>query len=336
MIDLTTRYMGIELRNPLVVGSCGLTKSVQGVKQAADAGAGAIVLKSLFEEQIAAEIDELAAQSQHSAHTESYDYLHGFGRAFGPSEYLRLVSEAKDAVPVPVIASINCVSAERWTEYATKLADAGADGLELNIGFLPNDPSLDGSAVEERYSQILTAVRTTVDLPVALKIGPYGAGSINGLAENILNQKGLLPPIQRLGHQWYRGRPVLITRNDYNLGLFNGDLGITLPDPNSSSGELYVYFPDPITGFKRFPTHRIAEHDTVFAMTVHKSQGSEFDHVILLLPKTDYPLLTQELIYTGLTRARKSVSIWAPESVLKAAIERRIKRASGLRDALWT
>ena len=169
----------------------------------------------------------------------------------------------------------------------------------------------------------------------ALKIGPFGADSINGLAEKILTQQGLLPLIQRSRSQWYRGRPVLITRNDYNLGLFNGDIGITLTDPNSSSAELYVYFPDSSGGFKRFPTHRLAELDTVFAMTVHKSQGSEFDHVILLLPPKDYPLLTRELIYTGLTRARKTISIWAPESVLKSAIQRRIKRTSGLRDALW-
>ena len=169
----------------------------------------------------------------------------------------------------------------------------------------------------------------------ALKIGPFGANSINGLAEMMLNQKGLLPPIQRGRQQWYRGRPVLITHNDYNLGLFNGDIGITLPDPNSSSDELYVYFPGSAGEFKRFPTHRLCEHETVFAMTIHKSQGSEFDHVLLLLPKMDYPLLTRELIYTGLTRARKTVSVWAPESVLKAAIRRKIERTSGLRDALW-
>ena len=173
MADLTTEYMGIELSNPLVVGSCGLTKSVQGVKEAADAGAGAIVLKSLFEEQIAAEVDALSSESHYPAHTEAYDYLHGFGHAFGPSDYLRLVSEAKKSVSVPIIASVNCVTADRWVEYATKLADAGADGLELNVGFLPNDPLFDGSMVEDRHLQILSAVRAAVDLPVALKVGPF-------------------------------------------------------------------------------------------------------------------------------------------------------------------
>jgi len=169
----------------------------------------------------------------------------------------------------------------------------------------------------------------------ALKIGPLGVNSINDLAEQILVQQGLLPSFQRGSQRWYRGRPILITQNDYSLGLFNGDIGITMPDPNSSNAELYVYFPDSEGKFKRFPTHRLSQHETVYAMTVHKSQGSEFDHVILILPERDYPLLTRELIYTGLTRARKTVSIWGPESVLKTAITRKIERTSGLRDALW-
>ena len=169
----------------------------------------------------------------------------------------------------------------------------------------------------------------------ALKIGPLGANSINDLAEQILVQEGLLPTFQSAGQRWYRGRPILMTQNDYSLGLFNGDIGITMPDPSSSSAELHVYFPDSNGEFKRFPTHRLSQHETVYAMTVHKSQGSEFDHVLLLLPQKDYQLLTRELIYTGMTRARKTVSIWGPESVLKTAIRRKIERTSGLRDALW-
>jgi exodeoxyribonuclease V alpha subunit len=169
----------------------------------------------------------------------------------------------------------------------------------------------------------------------ALKIGPAGANAINRLAEETLNREGLISCDRRKNQPWYRGRPVLITKNDYNLGLFNGDIGITLPDPKSAEDNLYVYFPDASGDVKRFPTHRLGEHETVYAMTVHKSQGSEFDHIILLLPEKDYSLLTRELIYTGLTRARQSVSIWGPEPVLKAAIKRKIERTSGLRDALW-
>jgi len=131
MIDLTTRYMGLELKNPLVVASCGLTKTVQGIKNCAAAGAGAIVLKSLFEEQIMAETAELTGHADATGHTEAFDYLYGYGLDFGPREYLKLVSDAKQAVSVPIIASVNCVTAERWAEYAKQLADAGADAREL-------------------------------------------------------------------------------------------------------------------------------------------------------------------------------------------------------------
>jgi exodeoxyribonuclease V alpha subunit len=168
-----------------------------------------------------------------------------------------------------------------------------------------------------------------------LKVGPFGVNSVNALAEQILEREGLISPRQRGSDPWYPGRPVLITKNDYNLGLFNGDIGITMADPESSEDALYVYFPSVGGEFKRFPTQRLSEHETVYAMTVHKSQGSEFHHVALLLPERDYPLLTRELIYTALTRARQTVSIWGTASVLKAAITRRIERTSGLRDALW-
>jgi exodeoxyribonuclease V alpha subunit len=169
----------------------------------------------------------------------------------------------------------------------------------------------------------------------ALKIGPSGANAINRLAEEVLNREGLISCSLRQTASWYRGRPVMITKNDYNLGLFNGDIGITLPVPESAGGALAVFFPDAAGDVKQVPTHRLADCETVFAMTVHKSQGSEFDHVILLLPERDYPLLTRELIYTAVTRARRDVSIWGSESVLKAAIARKIERTSGLRDALW-
>ena len=193
MNNLATRYMGLDLKNPLVVASCGLTKTLQGIQQAAEAGAGAIVLKSLFEEQIEAEIDELTRQSQPSGHTEAYDYLHGFGRSLGPRDYLALIRDAKATVAVPIIASVNCVTAQRWTEYAAELADAGADGLELNIGFLPNDPALGSVDVEKRYLNILSAVREKVKIPVALKIGPY-LSSFAHFATQIGNDRMAGPP----------------------------------------------------------------------------------------------------------------------------------------------
>jgi len=170
----------------------------------------------------------------------------------------------------------------------------------------------------------------------ALNIGPFGVTSVNNLAEQVLIRENLIGDHPAGSHPWYRGRPVMITRNDYSLGLYNGDIGITLPDPDADDNQLHVYFQDTSGGVRRFLPHRLPEHETVYAMTVHKSQGSEFDHVILILPDKDYPLLTRELIYTGLTRARQKVSIWGTELVLTTAISRKIERSSGLRDALWT
>ncbi|MDT8421638.1 MAG: hypothetical protein RQ754_14525 [Desulfuromonadales bacterium] len=188
MIDLTTRYMGLELKNPLVVASCGLTRTVRGVQKCAEAGAGAIVLKSLFEEQISAEVMELTNHARHTDHTEGFEYLQGYGEALGPQDYLNLVREAKKAVSIPVIASINCVHNNSWAAYARKLAAAGADALEINIGFLPRMAQMTSAEVDERYEQILYTVRSQVDLPMALKVGPY-ISSFAHLADRIGNDR---------------------------------------------------------------------------------------------------------------------------------------------------
>jgi len=164
----------------------------------------------------------------------------------------------------------------------------------------------------------------------ALREGPFGVAALNALAEQILREEGLINPDRR----WYSGRPVLITRNDYTLRLFNGDMGIVLSDP-SINNELRVFFQATDGTLKKFHPFRLPEHETVYAMTVHKSQGSEFDNVLLLLPDRESPVLTRELVYTGITRAKKSVEIWGNENVFRRAVSRYIERTSGLRDALW-
>ena len=169
----------------------------------------------------------------------------------------------------------------------------------------------------------------------AVNMGPFGVDAVNRLAEQVLTNVNLIQPDVSSDNPWYRGRPVLITSNDYNLELFNGDIGIVMPVPGTGSDDLYAFFPSAAGGLRRFLPHRLPEHGTVFAMTVHKSQGSEFDEVLLLLPDKDYPVLTRELLYTGVTRARHSVAIWGTETVLSRQISRRIERISGLRDALW-
>jgi exodeoxyribonuclease V alpha subunit len=164
----------------------------------------------------------------------------------------------------------------------------------------------------------------------ALREGPYSVDILNETIEAILARAGRLRP----GRLWYEGRPVMVTRNDYGLRLFNGDVGIALSDPESG-GALRIFFPAPDGAMRKFDPYRLPEHETVFAMTVHKSQGTEFDRVLLVLPEGDVRVLTRELLYTGVTRARKRVDLWAGEEALKAALSRRLERVSGLREALW-
>lgn len=164
----------------------------------------------------------------------------------------------------------------------------------------------------------------------ALREGLCGVSALNRLTESILQEEGLLVG----GKRWYVGRPVIVTRNDYGLRLFNGDVGIYLPDIVGGR-EPRVFFASPDDTFRSFHPQRLPEHETVFAMTVHKSQGSEFDDVLLVLPDRDSPVLTRELIYTGITRARKRVSLWGSQSVMRSAVARSTERLSGLSDALW-
>lgn len=248
MIDLTTDYMGLKLKNPLVVSSCGLTKTLRGVQKCAEAGAGAIVLKSLFEEQIAAEVAELTQHVDSVGHTESFEYLHGYGEALGPREYLQLVREAKKTVDVPIIASINCVTDERWAEYAKQLAAAGTDALEINIGFLPHAAELTGSDVEERYTKILYAVRTQVDLPVALKVGPY-ISSFAHLADRLGIDRvagpaftvGWCGPGESEKEITWQGADALVLFNRfYNFDIDVDTLQLTGGNPYSTSGDIHV------------------------------------------------------------------------------------------------
>ncbi|WP_097459543.1 exodeoxyribonuclease V subunit alpha [Mangrovitalea sediminis] len=160
----------------------------------------------------------------------------------------------------------------------------------------------------------------------ALRKGPYGLEGLNHAIERRLRERGLLSE----GHPWYAGRPVLVTVNDYGLGLMNGDIGIALPDP-TSAGRLRVCFPTADGGIKRVLPSRLGTVETVFAMTVHKSQGSEFGHACLVLPERISPILTKELVYTGITRARRWFSLALSDlRILDAAIMRQTQRASGL------
>jgi exodeoxyribonuclease V alpha subunit len=216
------------------------------------------------------------------------------------------------------------------------------------VAWLEPPAGADGMAgLEERLAEGYAAYPTE-DGPEAMlqalgrfkvlcahRTGVNGVEAVNRMAERMLVRQGRVRINPRSGSPWYPGRPVLITQNDYGLGLFNGDIGITLRDPTEGSEGLAVFFPDPAGGLRRFLPYRLPAHETVYAMTVHKSQGSEFEEVLLVLPVQDSPVLSRELVYTALTRARKRITLVAGRDVLTTAVHRRIERTSGLRDALW-
>jgi len=179
---------------------------------------------------------------------------------------------------------------------------------------------------ERAEPEALIAAFGEFQLLCALRDGPYGVSGVNEQLEQMLNRRRAitLPRHSR----WYEGRPVMISRNDSALGLFNGDIGIAL-----ERGEgLRVWFPMPDGSIKSVQPSRLPEHDTAWAMTVHKSQGSEFDHAALILPAKIVPLVTRELVYTAITRAKQRLSIYADEQVLTQSIVARTERRSGLAD----
>jgi exodeoxyribonuclease V alpha subunit len=204
-------------------------------------------------------------------------------------------------------------------ELALRLAARAVQGLEPYLRAV-----LDGAAPDRAF-----AAFGRFQILCALRRGPAGVEGVNPLVEDALRAQRLIPPRQ----SWYPGRPVMVTRNDYNLRLFNGDLGLALVDPGDP--RLRVYFQSADGSLRRFPPSRLPPHETVFAMTVHKSQGSEFDRVLLVLPQSGSPLLTRSLLYTGITRARSAVEIWGDRDILAEGVARLPRRSSGLRDALW-
>ncbi len=190
----------------------------------------------------------------------------------------------------------------------------------------------------EGFSQFLTASDPAAALAAfgrfrilcALREGPFGVAGLNQLTEQILEEAGLIRPRD----PWYAHRPIMVTRNDYNLKLFNGDIGLLLPD--GESGEIRAFFPGPDNTLRKLLPLRLPEHETAYALTVHKGQGSEFDRVLLILPDRGSPVLSRELLYTGITRARAGLELWFEEKVFREAVSRRASRTSGLRDALQT
>ncbi len=176
MIDITTRYMDLELRSPLVVSANPLSQKVANIVAMEDAGAGAVVLFSLFEEQIrqeAAMVDEVYRATT-NAFAEASDFFPSLeDYAVGPGQYLEIIRQAKEQTSIPIIASLNGVTPEGWIEYAKDIEQAGADALEINVYFIPADIRLRPDEVEQRYVDIVTMVRETISIPIAVKLNPY-------------------------------------------------------------------------------------------------------------------------------------------------------------------
>ncbi len=175
-MDLTTTYLGLKLKNPIVPSASPLSHTLDGMKKLEDAGAGAIVMYSLFEEQIAHEIAEIDFYLSYGTESfaESLTYFPGTtDYNLGPDDYIELIRRAKEALDIPVIASLNGITVGGWMKYASKMEQAGADAIELNVYYIPTDPFLTSVDVEDRYAEILRAVRQSVTIPIAMKLSPY-------------------------------------------------------------------------------------------------------------------------------------------------------------------
>ncbi len=185
-MDLTTRYMGLELKNPLVASASPLTGELDTLRRLEDAGAAAVVLPSLFQEQIEAEArryEELAlAGAESFPEARTYLPTHTIEHT-GPERYIALIRGAAEALDIPVIASLNGTTNEGWISYARQMEQAGADGLELNVYLIAADRAMTGRDIERRYLEILAAVRNTVTIPVAVKLSPYFSALGNMAAE---------------------------------------------------------------------------------------------------------------------------------------------------------
>lgn len=173
MPNLETKYMGLKLKNPIVVASSGLTNSIDKIKDLENAGAGAVVLKSIFEEQINNEVSHLINRDPQNLYPEAEDYIWNYTRNNSITRHLNLLSEAKKETEIPVIASINCMSASEWTVFAKDFENAGADALELNLFFVPTNRLKTSEEIEQLYFKIVSEVKKNVNIPISVKISFY-------------------------------------------------------------------------------------------------------------------------------------------------------------------
>jgi len=178
MVNIETNYLGLKLKSPIIVASSGISNNIEKIKELEANGAGAIVLKSLFEEQILAESAHNISQDQSYGY-DVHDYITAVMRDTRLNDYITHIKEAKKACNIPIIASINCVSDREWLDFTENIEKAGADALELNIGILPSNHDISSDENEQTYFKIIEKVRKSTSLPIALKMSHYSAGLSN-------------------------------------------------------------------------------------------------------------------------------------------------------------
>jgi len=193
MASLKTTYLGLELKNPIIVSSSGLTDNVEKLVDIEESGAGAVVLKSLFEEQIKNKADVLMGEESYGSYPEAMDYINNYIESHDVENYINLIKEAKKAISIPVIASINCVSAHEWMDFAKKMEAAGADAIEVNVFVLPDDKTRTSADYEEIYFDIARNLKAELNIPFSLKIGQYFTNLL-GVADKlqVLGANGLV------------------------------------------------------------------------------------------------------------------------------------------------
>jgi len=182
MTDISTKYMGLKLKNPIIAGSSGLTSNISDMLALEKSGAAAVVLKSLFEEEIIHNYKNKLQEVKLNVHyPEAQEYIGHHMKQMAVDEYLELIIRSKKALSIPVIASINCVTSYEWPSFAHDIELAGADALELNIFFLPSDPQRMGAHIEEIYLDVMHEVLKKISIPVSVKVSPYFSGLSNSL-----------------------------------------------------------------------------------------------------------------------------------------------------------
>lgn len=247
-----------------------------------------------------------------------------FGPETGIGKLARLVNSGEGSAALALLQSGDHTDLA-WRTVAprdlrARLAESVAEGLRPFC-----EAVRDGDNAQEIFERF-----HSFRVLCAHRRGLFGVSALNRMIEEMLDQHGLVSARDT----WYPGRPVMVTRNDHNLRLFNGDIGIVLRDANAADA-LRVFLPGADGGMRSIAPARLPEHETVFAMTIHKAQGSEFGRVLMILPDELTPIMTRELVYTGITRASSAVEIWGSEPVFRDAVGRRLVRDSALHERLW-